>query len=184
MSGAPTADEIAAYWEVEIRRFFAARRLHAYQDEAAGDVYLHANVKIKHVRRWSAGLMHDNEFARRIALKAGHTKCLPRRLLQYRKCDRGRRVIVWLGRYRVARRCFVERLVHLRVFQYGGRRFRFRCACRVRHREYVTLSSVGGFAAFRAHVSDVLAEAGEVEQYKRFRRPALYNNVRKFVLRS
>ncbi|KAJ7621799.1 hypothetical protein DFH06DRAFT_1143533 [Mycena polygramma] len=169
---------IAAYWEVEIRRFFAARRLHAYQDEAAGDVYLHANVKIKHVHRWSAGLMHDNEFTRRIALKAGHTKCLPRRLLQYRKCDRGQRVIIWLGLYRVARRCFVERLIHLRVFQHGGRRFGFRCACRVRHREYVTLSSVGGFGAFRAHVSDVLAEAGEVEQYKCFRRPALYNNPR------
>ncbi|KAJ7655573.1 hypothetical protein DFH06DRAFT_1329022 [Mycena polygramma] len=166
------AAAVATYFAAQILSYVAAQAVHPNQREGDGDVYLHANVKVIDVLRWQALLITDTQLRERIALKAGHTKCLPRRQRQYAKCDRGGRIIVWLGRYRVRRRCFVERLVHLCVFQSGGRRFWFRCACRVRHREYVSLDSAGGFAVFRARAVSALAIAGEGVHYSRFRRPA------------
>ncbi|KAJ7621769.1 hypothetical protein DFH06DRAFT_1341090 [Mycena polygramma] len=175
-----------AHFGAQILRLVAAQAVHPAKREGAGDVYLHANVRKLDVLLWRAQIINDAEFARRIALKAGHTNRMPRRQRQYAKCERGGRIIVWLGRYRVQRRCFVERLLHLRVFQSGGRRFRFRCACRVGHREYVSLSSAGGFAAFRLRAAAALANAGEGVHYRRFPRPAavLSQDVYDFVVSS
>ncbi|KAJ7604969.1 hypothetical protein DFH06DRAFT_1348983 [Mycena polygramma] len=184
MNAHPTPAATHAHFAVLILRYIAAQLVHPNLREGAGDVYLHANVRKVDVFLWRTLRITDTEFARRIGLKAGHTNCMPRRQRQYGKCAGGGRIIIWLGRYRVRRRCFVERLLHLRVFQSGGRRFRFPCACRVRHREYVSLSSAGGLAAFRARAAGTLAIAGEGVDYHHFRRPALNSDVHDFLVSS
>ncbi|KAJ7603373.1 hypothetical protein DFH06DRAFT_1350231 [Mycena polygramma] len=146
----------------------AAQAVRPAKHEGAGDVYLHANIRKLNVLLWRAHFINDTEFARRIALKAGHTNCMACRQSQYAKCKRGGRIIVWLGRYRVRHCCFVERLLHLRVFQSGGYRFRFCCACRVNHQEYVSLRSTGGFTTFCLRAAAALAFAGEGLHYRRF----------------
>ncbi|KAJ6478846.1 hypothetical protein C8R47DRAFT_1219392 [Mycena vitilis] len=184
MSAQPTPAATHAHFAVLILRYIAAQLVRPNLGEGGGDVYLHANVRRVDVFLWRTLRITDTEFARRIGLKAGHTNCMPRRQRQYGKCTGGGRIIIWLGRYRVRRRCFVERLLHLRVFQSGGRRFRFPCACRVRHREYVSLSSAGGLAAFRARAAGTLAIAGESVDYHRFPPPALNSDVHDFLVSS
>ncbi|KAJ7677006.1 hypothetical protein DFH06DRAFT_1317605 [Mycena polygramma] len=150
-----------AHWAPIIRAYRHHRTAHPDQHEGKGSVYLQANVDDEDLRLWRTGAIDDPALIARTALKAGYTDCLPRRQRQYRRCEQGERTIVWMAAYHVARRCYVERFVHLRLFKHGGLRVRFPCPCYTSHREYMWLDSIRGLAAVDSRVVDVLLASGE-----------------------
>ncbi|KAJ7602593.1 hypothetical protein DFH06DRAFT_1152696 [Mycena polygramma] len=170
---APVCSSTRACYAAQIRRFRTVRTVDPYDREGRGLEYVVGNVSELDLESWRAQNLNDDELIARTAFKIGHTDRLPRRQSQYRKCAQGGRVIVWIGFYRVARRYFVERFIHLRLFKHGGRRVNVHCACCVGHREYVALDSVGGFATVRARMATVLVHSEEQVDFEFLPRPPL-----------
>ncbi|KAJ6518067.1 hypothetical protein C8R47DRAFT_1205146 [Mycena vitilis] len=165
----------------DIAAFETYRTALPYKLEGSGFEYLLATVKEIDLWLWRLGFFTDEELMRRTAFKIGHTSSLSRRQSQYKKCTRHGRVIVWIGFYRVARRYFVERFIHLRLKLYGGRRAFFVCACHIRHREYVALKSVRGLASVQVLVANVLADSREQIDFEFLPRPALNGDFYDFI---
>ncbi|KAJ6516682.1 hypothetical protein C8R47DRAFT_1063359 [Mycena vitilis] len=173
MNAQSVAAATRAHWAPQIRRFRIHRTVDPYDREGPGLEYVVGNVSELDLESWRAQDLNDDELIARTAFKIGHTNRLPRRQSQYKKCAQGGRVIVWIGFYRVARRYFVERFIHLRLFKHGSRRVNVHCACCVGHREYVALDSAGGFATVRARMVRVLVHSGEQVDFEFLPRPAL-----------
>ncbi|KAJ6506326.1 hypothetical protein C8R47DRAFT_1209515 [Mycena vitilis] len=89
-----------------------------------------------------------------------------------------------MAAYHVARRCFVEGFVHLRLFKHGGLRMRFECPCDVAHREYMFLDSIRGLAAVDSRVVDVLLASGEQMDRETLPRPDIDGDFYDLILHS
>ncbi|KAJ7612044.1 hypothetical protein DFH06DRAFT_1345236 [Mycena polygramma] len=173
-----------AHYAAIIRTYRHHRTVHPDKREGEGSVYLQANVDDEDLRLWRTGSINDAALIARTALKAGYTDCLPRRQREYRKCEQGERTIVWMAAYHVARRCYVERFVHLRLFKHGGLRVRFPCPCYTSHREYMMLDSIRGLAAVDSRVVDVLLASGELLDRETFPRPDVNGDFYDLILHS
>ncbi|KAJ6465660.1 hypothetical protein C8R47DRAFT_1224350 [Mycena vitilis] len=177
------ADATRAQFRAKIRAFRAEKTAHPGKREGRGSVYLVANVDNDDIKSWRAGTLDDPGLIARTAFKAGHTNRLPRRQSQYQKCARGR-TIVWMAHYRVSRRYFIERFIHLRLFKHGGQRVRFACSCCVNHREYMALDSLRGFAAVDSRITDVLLSSGEQMDRETLPRPMVNEDLYDLILHS
>ncbi|KAJ7663085.1 hypothetical protein DFH06DRAFT_1324569 [Mycena polygramma] len=176
MNAHPTPAVTHAHFAVLILRYIAAQLVHPNLREGAGDVYLQANVRKVDVFLWRTLRITDR-------VEGGSHKLHAPPPAAVRQMRGG-----WADHHLAGAiprpASLLQRLLHLCVFQSGGRRFRFPCACRVRRREYVSLSSAGGLAAFRARAAGALATAGEGVHYRHFRRPALNGDVYDFLVSS
>ncbi|KAJ7870038.1 hypothetical protein B0H13DRAFT_2340557 [Mycena leptocephala] len=136
-------------------KFLVFHSTHPYANEGWGSCYAVACVDDADIVLYRAGTITAADLKARIKWKVGHTNDPERRQREYEKCNVGQ-THIWICRWEASRRYYCERFVHLQQLCDGGERIFRGCVCGVRHREYVTFSSVGGFAQFRALVVGIL----------------------------
>ncbi|KAJ7919746.1 hypothetical protein B0H13DRAFT_2320220 [Mycena leptocephala] len=126
---AQPAMNITAAHIVAKDKFLVVRAARPYAKEGAGSVYNVACVDDADIAMYRTGRLTGADLLARMTWKVGHSSDYERRQ---------------------------ERLAQLEQLCNGGERFYKSCACGVRHREYFTFSSVGGFAQFRALMTGAL----------------------------
>ncbi|KAJ7899807.1 hypothetical protein B0H13DRAFT_2336855 [Mycena leptocephala] len=136
-------------------KFLAFRGTHPYANEGPGSCYNVACVDDADIALYRAGGMTGADLLARMTWKVGHSNDHERRQRDYGRCDVGQ-THIWVCRWEVSRRYYCERLAQLEQLCDGGERFYKFCVCGVRHREYFTFSSVGGFAQFRTLMTGML----------------------------
>ncbi|KAJ7874413.1 hypothetical protein B0H13DRAFT_2348528 [Mycena leptocephala] len=141
-------------------KFLDVRGMRPYANEGPGSCYNVACVDDADVALYRAGTITAADLLERLTWKVGHSNDHERRQGEYGKCDVEQRHI-WVCRWEVSRRYYCERLAQLEQLCEGGERYYKRCVCGVRHREYFTFSSVGGFAQFCALMTGVLFSMNE-----------------------
>ncbi|KAJ7642970.1 hypothetical protein DFH06DRAFT_1333757 [Mycena polygramma] len=156
-----------------IRALLRLRQTTPHGREGRGWVYLVASVPDDAISDFRRRLITPTQLLAVTALKGGHTKRMARRRAEYSKCNGSpavgpARTLVWICRYIVRRRCFCEQLLHLRLFQHGGVRAAFPCRCKVAHREFHWLHSIGGVSGFQRRMAGALRTIGESVQKEFF----------------
>ncbi|KAJ7797925.1 hypothetical protein B0H13DRAFT_2391874 [Mycena leptocephala] len=129
-------------------KFLAFRGTHPYANEGPGSCYNVACVDDADIALYRAGGMTGADLLARMTWKVGHSNDHERRQRDYGRCDVGQ-THIWVCRWESVWRSS-SRLCD------GGERFYKFCVCGVRHREYFTFSSVGGFAQFRTLMTGML----------------------------
>jgi hypothetical protein len=146
-------------------RVLVFRGKHPYVKEGSGSCYNVACVDNTDIALYRAGGIMRADLLVRLTWKVGHSNDHEQRQWEYEKCDVGQ-THIWVCRWEVdwhyscgesaklfftclkLKWCLSERLTQLQLLCDGGERFYKLCVCGVRHREYVTFPSIGGFAQF------------------------------------
>ncbi|KAJ6497979.1 hypothetical protein C8R47DRAFT_1212305 [Mycena vitilis] len=173
MPKAPTSLRLRRAYTARIRALRRLRQKTPHGREGRGWVYLVASVPDDAISDFRRGRITATQLLDVTALKGGHTKRMARRRAEYNKCNGSpavgpARSLVWICRYTVKRCCFCERLLHLRLFKYGGVRAAFPCRCKVSHQEFHWLRSIGGVSGFKRRMAGALRTIGEPVQVDYF----------------
>ncbi|KAJ6530231.1 hypothetical protein B0H19DRAFT_1273894 [Mycena capillaripes] len=152
----------ASVHELKKAKFLVDRASCPYANEGPGVCYNVACAADDDIKRYRAGKLTGAQFLARLKWKVGHSGDWERRQREYAKCD-VKQTHIWICRWEVNERYYCERLAQLEQFCNGGERIIERCPCGVRHREYFTFSSIGGFADFSALMMEVVAFVDESE---------------------
>ncbi|KAJ7182276.1 hypothetical protein C8R43DRAFT_940429 [Mycena crocata] len=96
-----------------------------------------------------------------LELKFGHSKRLPHRVREYRKCESDKQEIVWHGFFHVQQ----QRRIHLALRRYGAFRIRGECRgrqpCKIHHREYHDVNAIGTHSKLMSIIQRELVAARE-----------------------
>ncbi|KAJ7233403.1 hypothetical protein B0H12DRAFT_1076631 [Mycena haematopus] len=158
----PAISHTPQHYEAKLARFESRRP--TYKNEGAGSVYCVVRVNdddtaLFHKTRRADPAKAARALLNALDLKFGHTKRMPARRCE--KCDEGQ-THIWVCEYRVQRRCYCERYLHLHLFRAGGIRAVCVCpGCAVWHREFMTMPSITGFREADATMKTVLGAMGE-----------------------
>ncbi|KAJ7791399.1 hypothetical protein B0H14DRAFT_3500471 [Mycena olivaceomarginata] len=100
---------------------------------------------------------------REVIAKVGETCRLDGRCGEYKRCEKGGRIHIWLWAFYVQRRQLAERMIHLALRGAGYQRARFakRCSCGRRHREFVKVGPNGSLEDIEKIVRRCLEKIGE-----------------------
>ncbi|KAJ7710045.1 hypothetical protein B0H16DRAFT_1721056 [Mycena metata] len=138
------------------------------RDGRYGDVYCCAEVDAATFRNFRRRRISRVQFLHALRVKFGVTTNLPRRRLQYRRCERTGLVHLWLFAFRTRNRYRLEHLSHL-GFKCEAPADRRLCpSCGTTHCEYWKFADLG--SSFRALVTQFRAFATAIGEPVRMRR--------------
>ncbi|KAJ7131048.1 hypothetical protein C8R44DRAFT_731317 [Mycena epipterygia] len=135
-----------------------------YKGDGRGGLYLTGRIKRKVVQRVRAGQLPKSAIDEEMEVKVGHTRTLPRRRKQYKKCVHSTYCTIWSAYYPARLRMKAERLVHLALRAKGAHPILYACPgvkCRKRHREFYPLKAAGGWSAVEDEVVSALKATGQ-----------------------
>ncbi|KAJ7089599.1 hypothetical protein C8R44DRAFT_751342 [Mycena epipterygia] len=135
-----------------------------YKGDGRGGLYLTGRIKRKVVQRVRAGQLPKSTIDEEMEVKVGHTRTLPHRRKQYKKCVHSTYCTIWSAYYPARLRMKAERLVHLALRAKGAHPILYACPgvkCRKRHREFYPLKAAGGWSAVEDEVVSALKATGQ-----------------------
>ncbi|KAJ7159331.1 hypothetical protein C8R43DRAFT_948258 [Mycena crocata] len=138
-----------------------------FKDDAPGALYVNARRRPRPSGRYRSG--RRNYLAalaafRALQVKVGHTKRLPRRVKEYRRCESGSQEIVWYGYFHAEKRMHAERRVHNALKRRGIHPIRGICAgarCSSDHKEYFPMSLIRSFSRLYRIMREEMSIANE-----------------------
>ncbi|KAJ7106825.1 hypothetical protein C8R43DRAFT_963320 [Mycena crocata] len=138
-----------------------------FKDDAPGALYVNARRRPRPSGRYRSG--RRNYLAalaafRALQVKVGHTKKLPRRVKEYRRCESGSQEIVWYGYFHAEKRMHAERRVHNALKRRGIHPIRGICAgarCSSDHKEYFPMSLIRSFSRLYRIMREEMSIANE-----------------------
>lgn len=131
------------------------------------------------MQRVRTGKLPESAIDEEMEVKVGHTRTLPRRRKQYKKCVHSTYCTIWSVYYPARLRMkagtsyifitdsltwFAERLVHLALRAKGAHPILYACPgvkCRKRHREFYPLKAAGGWSAVEDEMVSALKATGQ-----------------------
>ncbi|KAJ7108956.1 hypothetical protein C8R43DRAFT_962778 [Mycena crocata] len=138
-----------------------------FKDDAPGALYVNARRRPRPSGRYRSG--RRNYLAalaafRALQVKVGHTKKLPRRVKEYRRCESGSQEIVWYGYFHAEKRMHAERPSPQRPQTTGYYPIRGICAgarCSSDHKEYFPMSLIRSFSRLYRIMREEMSIANE-----------------------
>ncbi|KAJ7473881.1 hypothetical protein B0H11DRAFT_1918694 [Mycena galericulata] len=145
---------------LQIRALLARRR--AFKREGPGLVYITSRVPYWILNAYLQGRIQSSEFLDALEVKVGHTRNMARRQRAYHVCAKGI-AICWHVAFRACKRILSEAIAHLILREMGAFPSVFPCpGCKVSHREYVPLRSVGSFNNLVRVVCEAIRKTGQL----------------------
>ncbi|KAJ7435246.1 hypothetical protein B0H11DRAFT_1937773 [Mycena galericulata] len=144
----------------QIRALLAERR--AFKCDGPGLVYITSRVPYSKLNAYLQGHIRISEFLDALEVKVGHTRNMRRRQCAYRLCAKGI-AIRWHVAFRARKRILSEAIAHLLLRDMGAVFSVFPCpGCKVSHREYVSLRSVGSFNTLVRVIREAIRMTGQL----------------------
>ncbi|KAJ7429725.1 hypothetical protein FB451DRAFT_1200033 [Mycena latifolia] len=136
----------------------------AYQQEGPGDLYFCVRFQPSLVASVDEGRLPPNVLdTADLEIKGGSSRDVDMRIPQYAVCERTQHAVLFWAYCTVPYRLFAERLFHLKLKARGAALVPERCGgCKVKHREFYSLSVFPSLAEFKALVKSVVEDAGGV----------------------
>ncbi|KAJ7102633.1 hypothetical protein B0H15DRAFT_796054 [Mycena belliarum] len=133
----------------------------AYAKEGPGDVYFCVRFPPSLVAAVNAGRLPVTALkAADLEIKGGSARDVDRRIPQYTVCQETQPLLFWA--YCSVPYCrLTERLLHLKLKALGADLVPEPCDCKVKHREFFSLSVFSTIEDFEAVVKSVVEDAGE-----------------------
>ncbi|KAF8209383.1 hypothetical protein K438DRAFT_229942 [Mycena galopus ATCC 62051] len=172
------------FYERRRQAFFGKRAATPFGGEGPGLIYVVASFK----KSDGAAFRSSNDaqrFLAQLKIKGGLTQKhrIGHRRAEYVRCEQ-RKEHVWICAYKVSRRFYCERLLHLTLLCNGAKRDNPRCECGVCHREFFDFLSVGGFLQLHATMVQVLQYMGEQIRMLFFAQSAATQDLFDLILRT
>ncbi|KAJ7154996.1 hypothetical protein C8R43DRAFT_949949 [Mycena crocata] len=140
--------------------------VHSFKNEGDGGVYINARRSRRRWMQYRSGRSNRLSASHALEVKVGHSKNLPRRVKDYRRCESDTQEIVWYGYFHAEKRMDVERRVHLALERRGIHRVRGVCAgsrCKSDHKEYFPFRVIKSFSRLKAIIREEMGLAGETD---------------------
>ncbi|KAJ7353471.1 hypothetical protein DFH08DRAFT_956527 [Mycena albidolilacea] len=126
-------------------------------------------LQLPYVQEGDGWVYHCAEIVERgrmpckVIAEVGKTGRLDGHCGEYKGCEKGGRVHIWLRAFYIQRRQFAERMIHLALRAAGYRRARFakRCSCGRRHHEFIKVGRNGSLEDIEEIVRRCLEKIGE-----------------------